>query len=127
MSSPQITYLANVGAEIQWNAPLYDLAAVAQAIQTRLLLFQGEWWAATQDGLPLWQSIVGVGAGAAALQAAEALISACILGTPFVISISGVAASYNPATRAFSYSATVTTQFGTIVLPNIPTPFFGVL
>ena len=34
--------------------------AVAQAIYTRLFLLFGEWWEDQKDGLPLWQSIIGV-------------------------------------------------------------------
>ena len=33
--------------------------AIAQSIQTRLLLFLGEWWKDEKDGLPLGQKILG--------------------------------------------------------------------
>lgn len=99
-----------------------NLQAVAQAILTRLKLFQGEWWASTTDGLPLWQSIMGQPAAQQSQQQMDTLISARILGTPWVISLSNVNSSFNTVTRKFSYSATATTQFGTLIVTNIPTP-----
>jgi hypothetical protein len=122
MSTPSITVLNCVGSEVQWNAPIYDLAAVTQIILQRLLLFTGEWWASLADGLPLWQAIDGQPAGAAAQNQMEALISQRILATPFVISLSSVAIAFNQQTRQFSYSAQVKTQFGVVPLSNIPIP-----
>ena len=122
MSTPSITVLNCVGSEVQWNAPIYDLAAVTQIILQRLLLFTGEWWASLADGLPLWQAIAGQPAGAAAQNQMEALISQRILATPFVISLSSVAIAFNQQTRQFSYSAQVQTQFGVVPLSNIPIP-----
>jgi hypothetical protein len=103
-----------------YSAQLTDQDAVEQAIYTRLKLFQGEWWAALQDGLPLWQSILAQGASLASQSQMEALISARILGSPFVIRLSGVSITFNPTTRAFAYSAQVTTQFSTVSIINYP-------
>jgi len=91
---------------------------------TRLLLFQGEWWASLTDGLPLWQSILGQGASAAAQQQMEFLITQRVNGTPFVIGTENVVITFNQQTRQFSYSATVNTSFGAIQLSNIPIPGF---
>jgi hypothetical protein len=121
-TSPSITVLNVVNGEVQWDAPIYDLAAVTQIIYERLLMFQGEWWASTADGLPLWQSILGQGASISSQQQMETLISQRILGTPFVISLSAVAISFNQQTRQFSYSAQVQTQFGVVPLSNVPIP-----
>jgi hypothetical protein len=106
---------------------LRDLAAVEQAIYTRLLLFQGEWWASTLDGLPLWQSILAQGASPRALQQMELIISSRILGTPYVISLSAVVTTFNASTRQYTYSATVQTQFGSVVITSTPTPVPGAL
>ena len=38
---------------------LTGIDAVSQAIRTRLLLLKGEWWEDTEQGLPLFQSILG--------------------------------------------------------------------
>ena len=102
---------------------LSDLQAVAQIILTRLRLFQGEWWADTSDGLPLWQSILGQSASPRNLQQIELLISQRIQGSPYVIGLSDVRANYNSASRGpYSYSVTVSTQFGQITLTNVPAP-----
>jgi hypothetical protein len=106
---------------------LSNLEAVAQAVLTRLQLFQGEWWASTTDGLPLWQSILGQPAGQQSQQQMATLISARILGTPWVIGLASVAVTFNSQTRMMGYTAVVNTQFGTIVVTNLPTPTSGVL
>lgn len=33
--------------------------AIAQAIKTKILLFYGEWWEQIDDGIPMFQSILG--------------------------------------------------------------------
>ena len=121
-TSPLINYVQLVDGDPVWDysAQLTDQNAVEQAIYTRLKLFQGEWWAALQDGLPLWQSILAQGASLAAQSQMEALISARILGSPFVIRLSGVGVTFNPTTRAFAYSAQGPTQFSTVSIVNYP-------
>src|ERR1700676_4175393 len=105
MSSPSITVLKCVNAEVQWNAPLYDLDAVEQIIYQRLLLFQGEWWASLTDGLPVWQSILGKGASGIALAQIEILVGERIQGTPFFTGLSSVITTFNSLTRSYTYSA----------------------
>lgn len=41
------------------NSMKKDKEAVAQAIQTRLHLLYGQWWENTEDGLPLFEKILG--------------------------------------------------------------------
>jgi hypothetical protein len=106
---------------------LTNLYAVAQAILTRLALFQGEWWANTADGLPLWQTMLGQPAGASNQQQAETAISSRINLTPYVINLENVITTFNPQTRAYTYSAQVNTQFGTLVITNNPQPPSGAL
>lgn len=131
-TTPVITYrqLSSTGDPL-WGQGvanyLSNLNAVAQAVLTRLRLFQGEWWASTTDGLPLWQSILGQPAGQQSQQQMETIISARILGTPWVISLASVQTGFNPQTRAFAYRASVNTQFGTIVVTNLPAPPSGAL
>lgn len=38
---------------------LIDIEAVPQAIKTKLMLFQGEWWEDLSEGLPFYQDIAG--------------------------------------------------------------------
>lgn len=100
---------------------LSDIDAVGQIIGTRLRLFEGEWWEDTTDGLPLWQKILGQYNGKNT-EAIALLIQDRILGTPFVVRILQQTATYNPNTRAFTYTAQVQTAFGVLNVTNIPTP-----
>ncbi len=121
-ATSSITYLAIIDGETQWNTPLYDLDAVTQAIYTRLNLFQGEWWADLNDGLPMWQVILGQAAGAKAIQQMEIVIGNVITGTPFVTGLANIAVSFNSTNRQFSFSAMATTPFGEVVIANYPIP-----
>ena len=38
---------------------VFDLEAVIQAIKTKLMLFNGEWWEQIDDGIPVFTSILG--------------------------------------------------------------------
>src|SRR5665213_954427 len=99
-----------------------DVNAVAQAVLTRLNLFEAEWWANTLDGLPLWQKILGSGAGVRNQQAISLLIQQRILGTPYVINLNNVQITYNSSVRAFTFYAEINTQFGVFSLTNAPAP-----
>ena len=94
------------------NNFLNDINAVAQIIQTSLLLFQGEWWADLSEGLPLFQTILGSNNG----KKNEAIVLAIqnvILGVPFVTGITNIVTTYNTK-RVFSFSCIAETQFGLI-------------
>jgi hypothetical protein len=97
---------------------LHDIDAVAQIIKTRLLLFKGEWWEDTNSGLPLWQSILGVSGATRNRQAIEHIIQKRIRETPHVTSVLSVSSTYDPSTRAYSFTATVDTKFGTLVVAS---------
>ena len=127
MSAPLISYRSlDSNGDPQWGQGqsnfLTDIEAVALLIQTRLKLFKGEWWENQNDGLPLWQSILGGSANGNKQSAIAALISQRIQSTIFVIGLSNVSTSYNPNTRSYTYSAVVQTQFGNFSVTNIPTP-----
>lgn len=93
---------------------------MGQAIRTRLLLFKTEWWSNLQDGTPWWQEILGT--GNRNLQKINLLLQERILGTPFVTSIQNLQSSIDPSTRALNFYCEVQTQFGVVVIENIPTP-----
>jgi hypothetical protein len=109
---------------------LSDLDAVAQAIQTRLLLFEGEWWENLLEGTPLFQQILGyrrqTGTGQ---DLATTALTTRIMGTPYVSAVTNVQVQFNPTTRSFNYAATVYTSFGTISISgpssNVPLPGTG--
>lgn len=122
MSTPVISVrkLNSNHDPIYGNGPadfLTDIDAVAQLIDCALLLFQGEWWADTSYGLPLFQLIVGKGSNP---QVNALLIQQTIMSVPFVTGISDVSLTYTSATRTFSYTATVQTVFGTIQTTYTP-------
>ena len=90
-----------------------DLDAVAQAIATRLKLFQGEWWESADAGTPVFQSMLATANGRRP-ELVALLLKQRILATPYVTGVSNVQTSFDGATRAFRFSCTVTTQFGTL-------------
>jgi hypothetical protein len=100
-------------------------AAVAQAIRTRLLLQQGEWFLDTTEGTPYSTQIFGMGTQ----QLYDQAIQARILGTIGVSSIDSYSSQLNPD-RSLSITCTVETIFGVVVpinatpqVPNPTTPF----
>jgi hypothetical protein len=99
---------------------IYDLDAVAQIIQTRLLLFQGEWFKNLQEGLPLFQQILGVGGAGRKPEAIALLIQQIILATPYVTSVTDMVATYQPTVRTFTFTCTVQTQFGVVYVTFTP-------
>lgn len=80
--------------------------AVAQAIQTRLLLFTGEWFLDTTDGTPWSTQILGNNTQATR----DLAIKARILRTPGVKSLVSYASQVE--NRAFSAEAVVDTIYG---------------
>lgn len=102
------------------QAALTNLNAVAQAILTRLLLFQGEWWENLNLGLPMWQSILGAPGSPKGQAAINLLITEQIKGTPYVSSVQNPTVTYTPATRALAYSATALTAFGPVPISVSP-------
>lgn len=101
-----------------------DMDAVVQILNTRLRLFQGEWFLNLEDGLPMFKlnpsisAIIGSSGSSNNIQTIINLISSRIRATPFVTNIVSVNASYH--NRAFKYQALVETEFGTIVINNSP-------
>lgn len=81
--------------------------AVGQAVLTRLLLMQGEWFLDTSEGTPYSTQILGTGTQALYDQA----IQQRILGTPDVLRIDSYASVLDDQ-RNLTVSCTITTQFG---------------
>jgi hypothetical protein len=109
--------------EPQWGQGqanyLQGTDAVAQAIKTRLLLFEGEWWESQLDGTPWWQSILGVGNTD---QQVSLIIQQRILGSPYVTGITNLQVTSNRAARSLGLYAEVQTAFGMVIISNTPQP-----
>lgn len=131
-SAPQLLVRGlDANGDVLWGQGranfLTDVNALGQLLVTRLTLFLGEWYLNLADGLPLWQSILGV-PGAANTQAVSLVIQARILATPFVLGLSSIQCTFNHSTRALSFFAMVVTQFGQVSLAiNMPVPPSGAL
>jgi hypothetical protein len=83
-------------------------AAVAQAIRTRLLLWEGEWFIDTSDGTPYPQKVLG----AHTVEVADAAIRKRIIETTGVRAL--VDYSSSKRGRALTVQATVQTQYGLV-------------
>ena len=80
-------------------------------------LLKGEWWEDLNDGLPLFQSILGQFGNK---KVADLLISKRISETKDVLSLNVFESSLNPETREYSYYASsVDTVYGTISAQGI--------
>ena len=91
-------------------------AAVAQAIVTNLKLLLGEWWEDVNNGLPLWQSILGQPGSEVNKLSIDNIIRERILetnlnGTKLVDSLDDYEGKYDPSTRSYSFTAIVTTIY----------------
>lgn len=102
------------------NNFLNDIQAVAQIIQTSLLLFQGEWFEDLNEGLPLFQSILGTNNGkktdAIALLIQNVILTCC---EPFITGVKDIVTVYR-TNREFQFACVVETVFGLVVVNFTP-------
>ena len=93
-------------------------ATVAQAVQTRLGIIEGEWFLDITIGTPYNTEILGAGTVATY----DAAIQEVILDTPGVSGIAIYSSSFNPITRAVSINCTIDTIYGQAELTtSVPT------
>lgn len=90
--------------------------AVAQAITTHLKLLLAEWWEDVDNGLPLWQSILGQPGSETNLLSIDNVVKNRILSTRsgnlnLVSSIDDYTRIYDAATRIYSFEAIITTIY----------------
>lgn len=85
-------------------------AAVAQAVLTRLNLWQGQWFLDSTLGLPVYQQIIGFGTQAVR----DAAIQNVILNTPGVNQILQYTSSL--VGREFTVNATIDTIYGSTAI-----------
>lgn len=96
----------------------YGSYAVGQAIQTRLKLLKGEWFEDTEDGLPLFQQMLGKRYSVNNLQIVDSLIRERILGTTDVTEITEYSSNFSSEDRTYSFTAKVNTNYGIITISN---------
>jgi len=85
---------------------------VAQAVTTRLKLWQGEWFLDSQAGTPYNTQVLGYGTQ----KVYDAAIQTVILNTMGVNQISSYSSSFNRTTRKLDIVATVATIYGTTTI-----------
>jgi len=93
---------------------VFDTDAVAQAIETKLKFFQGEWWEDVTAGIPMFQQILGRPATQQTKDAADVLIKDQIASTPGVQSVSNLVSEF--ISRQYNFQAQVQTIFGPVEL-----------
>lgn len=104
MLSPTGDYTFGQGSANFWsNSP----QGVAQSVQTRLLLWEGEWFLNTTEGTPFLQQVLGYNAQTLR----DLAIKQRVLNTPGVTSINEYDSTVNPTTRAFTVTMSITTQY----------------
>jgi hypothetical protein len=91
-----------------------DADAVTQAIQTKLLMFQGEWWEDTTDGLPMFQQILGTNGGTPNVTAVDLIVQSRIVETPNVNNIVSYTSSYK--NKTYTAPAVVNTTYGNVTV-----------
>lgn len=88
------------------------IAAVRQAIQTKLNMLQGEWWEKTNDGFPLFQEVLGTSGTSQQLAAIDLMIKSRILEVPNVVGFSSFKSNFDHSTRHYSAAISVNTTYG---------------
>lgn len=89
----------------------YDIYAVKQAIKTRMQLYLDSFWRALNDGLPMFQSILGSSGSAQNIATIDNIFSGRITGTQNVTGITFFDSDFDRNTRAYSYQAKVQTVY----------------
>lgn len=97
------------------NNFIKDDYAVAQAIQTKILLFYQEWWENLGEGIPVFQSLLGQFNNMTIQNSLSQLLSQRILDIKEVTSIVSINVSYDKISRTISADISVSTTYGTVV------------
>ena len=98
---------------------LKDNEAVAQAILTKIKLLKGEWWEDVNEGTPLFESILGIGAVQGSKNAIDLIIRDRILSVENVETISYFKSEIDNASRTYMLYCDVETKLGKIENLNI--------
>lgn len=90
------------------------LAAVRQAIQTKLNMLQGEWWESLNDGLPLFQQILGVSGTVKEISVIDLTIKSRIMEVSGVTGFSYFKSNFDYPTRKYVAVVRVNTIYGSV-------------
>ena len=93
-----------------------DGDAVVQILRQRLRMFKGEWWENQDAGMAKISDLLGRYGIGSDTRPVDSLIQDTILSTPYVTGIASMSSSY--VNRKYSFSATVNTAFGQIIVAN---------
>jgi hypothetical protein len=91
-----------------------DPAGVGQAVGTRLGLWTGQWFLDFTAGTPWATAVLGKGT----TSSYDAVITSRIQGTPGLLQIIRYSSNLDVTTRALSFSAEVSTLYGTTNVAN---------
>lgn len=83
--------------------------APVQAVKTRLMLQQGEWFLDLRDGTPWKTRVLGKYTSATR----DPVLRRRILGTQGVTGIASYGSQFNPNTRQYDMQAVINTVYGT--------------
>lgn len=92
-----------------------DASAVQQAVTTRLRQLIYEWWEDLEDGVPLWQKVLG----SRDKSGAEKIIRDRIQKTQYVKSILSFTPTWDNENRTLTIQASVDTDFGQIEVNEV--------
>lgn len=101
------------------NSFLEGIEAVSQAVMTRLKLLKGEWWEDLNDGLPLWQEILGNSGSNQHLSYVDNLITDRVSNTPGVTQILNYEGLWNSSTRNYSFNAKINTSYSETTIEGV--------
>lgn len=90
--------------------------AVAQAVKTRLQLYEETFWRDLSDGVPMFQKILASPGSVAHVAAIDGIIQSRISDTEGVTALLDFSSSFDPAVRKYSFQATIQTQYSVTVV-----------
>lgn len=93
--------------------------AVGQAVTTRLKNLYKEWWEDTEDGLPLFEQILGVVANGNNKQMVDRIVQDRIQETLNVTGVNNFVSAYDNQTRKYTCSCNVDTPYGQVSIGEV--------
>ena len=93
--------------------------AVGQTVKTRLLLLYGEWWEDQQDGLPLFEKMLGSSGSVENLNAVDIIIRQRIEDSLDVLGVTQYDSSFDRDKRAYNFSCRVESVYGELYVSNV--------